>query len=221
MRHILGTDQIGRDLLSRLMAGGRVSMLVGFLAVLMSFVLGTTLGLIGGFYGKWRDTVLTMAAEIQLALPALLIIILVLSLIGPSIATVAIVLAISDWVIYARTTRGRVLVEKARDYVSAARTLGASDARIIFKHLFPNVLPTLMVVATVNLGTMILLEASLSYLGLGVQRPISTWGRMVADGQPYLREAWWASSMPGMAIGLTVVAINLLGDGLRRLWKME
>jgi peptide/nickel transport system permease protein len=131
------------------------------------------------------------------------------------------VLAISDWVIYARVIRGRTIVEEAKDYIVAARALGASDVRIVFRHIMPNVLPTLLVVATVQLGLMILMESSLSYLGLGVQRPSPTWGRMIGDGQTYLRDAWWMSTMPGMAIACVVLGINLISDGLRKVWKME
>ncbi len=203
------------------MAGGRISLLVGMLAVLMSSVAGTVLGLVGGYYGRRLDSILTVAGEIQLSLPAILIIIAFLAIIGPSVFTVAIVLAVSDWVIYARTSRGRVLVEEVKDYVQAARSLGATNPRIVFRHLLPNVLATIMVVATVQLGTMILMESSLSFLGLGVQRPAPTWGRMVADGQPYLRDAWWVSTIPGLMIGVVVLAVNILGDGLRELWKME
>lgn len=219
--HLLGTDHLGRDLLSRLMAGGRISLMIGASAVLMSCCIGILLGLTGAYYGKWLDSVLTMAAEVQLSLPSILIMIVFLALIGPSVITVALVLALSDWVIYARTIRAKVLVEKEKDYVVAARALGASDRRILFRHLLPNVFPTLMVLATVQLGAMILFESALSYLGLGVQRPNPTWGRMVGDGQPYLQNGWWLSTLPALTIGLVVLGANMLGDGLRQLWKME
>lgn len=219
--HLLGTDQLGRDMLSRLMAGGRVSLSIGALAVLASTVLGTLLGLLAGYYGRQLDALLTMLAEVQLALPSILIILIFLSLIGPSVVTLGLVLALSDWVIYARTVRGRALVEANREYVQAARAVGAGHARIIFKHIWPNVVPTIMVLATVSLGGIILTESSLSFLGLGVARPTPSWGRMVADGQSYVSTAGWISALPAMTIGTVVVAVNLLGDGLRQLMKME
>jgi peptide/nickel transport system permease protein len=219
--HLLGTDNLGRDMLSRLMAGGRISLLIATLTVLASTALGTLLGLYAGYHGRRVDSILTMAAEIQLSLPSILIIMLFLALIGPSIVTVALVLALSDWVVYARTIRGKAMVEKTRDYVTAARALGASDSRLVFRHLWPNVLPTLMVLATVSLGHVVLTESALSYLGLGVQRPSPSWGRMVADGQQYLSNGWWISTIPALTIGFVVLGVNLLGDGLRQLWKME
>lgn len=219
--HLLGTDHLGRDMLSRIMAAGRISLVIGGLAVISSTALGTVLGLYAAYHGRQVDSLLTMAAEVQLSLPSILIIMLFLALIGPNIVTVALVLALSDWVIYARTIRGKGRVEKAREYVTAARTLGASDTRIVFRHLWPNVLPTLMVLATVSLGHVILTESALSYLGLGVQRPSPSWGRMVADGQQYLSNGWWISTIPAATIGLVVLGVNLLGDGLRQLWQME
>lgn len=221
LTHILGTDNLGRDLLSRLMAGGRISLLVGVSAVLMSCSIGIVFGLTAAYYGHWLDAILTMAAEVQLSLPSILIMIVFLAVIGPSVVTVALVLALSDWVIYARTIRAKVLVEKAKDYVTAATAMGAGDRRILFRHLLPNVFPTLMVLGTVQLGAMILFESALSYLGLGVQRPNPTWGRMVGDGQPYLLNGWWLSTLPALVIGVVVLGVNMLGDGLRALWKME
>lgn len=221
LSHPLGTDQLGRDLLSRLLAGGRISLAIGGLAVLGSTVLGGLLGLIAGHFRGAVDAVLTIAAEIQLSLPSILIILLFLALIGPNIVTVALVLSLSDWVLYARTVRSRAMVENAREYVLAARALGASDGRIIFQHLWPNVLPTVIVLAAVSLGAVILTESALSYLGLGVQRPNPSWGRMVGDGQQYLTNGWWLSTLPALTIGLVVLGVNLLGDGLRQLWKME
>lgn len=144
-----------------------------------------------------------------------------LAVIGPSIVTVALVLGIADWVIYSRMARGRAFVEKAKDHVTTARTLGAPGPTIILNHLLPNVLPTIIVVAAVQVGSMILLESSLSFLGLGATRPHASWGRMVGDGQPYLRDASWVAFIPGLTIGLAVLGINVLCDGLRELWKME
>jgi peptide/nickel transport system permease protein len=132
-----------------------------------------------------------------------------------------LILALSDWVSYARTMRSRALVEQAREYITAARTIGASDMQIIRRHLWPNVLPTLLVLATLSIGGVILVESSLSFLGLGVQRPFPSWGRMVSDGQAYLTKAWWISGMPAAVIALTVFGLNLVGDGLRQIWKME
>jgi peptide/nickel transport system permease protein len=219
--HLFGTDHLGRDVLSRLMAGGRVSLAVAAVAIVVTNGLGTISGLAAAYYGRWVDAGLTMLAEIQLSLPSILIIIVFLALIGPSVLTVALVIALSDWVVYARTMRARALVEKERDYVTAARALGAGDAHIIFRHLFPNSLPTLIVLSTAQLGSVILLESALSYLGLGVQRPNPSWGRMVADGQAYISNGWWISLVPALTIGIVVLGATLLGDGLREKWKME
>jgi peptide/nickel transport system permease protein len=219
--HLLGTDHLGRDVLSRLMAGGRVSLAVAAVAIIVTNGLGTIIGLVAAYYGRWVDAALTMLAEIQLSLPSILIIIVFLALIGPSVLTVALVIALSDWVVYARTMRARALVEKERDYVTAARALGAKDGHIIFRHLFPNTLPTLIVLSTVQLGSVILLESALGYLGLGVQRPNPSWGRMVADGQAYIASGWWISLVPALTIGIVVLGASILGDGLRQRWKME
>lgn len=219
--HLLGTDQLGRDILSRLMVGGRVSLSVAVLAIILTNTLGTTLGLLAAYYGRWLDMGLTLLAEIQLALPSILIILVFLALIGPSVLTLALVIALSDWVIYARMMRSRALVEREREYVTASRSIGASDWRIVRDHLLPNVLPTLIVLTTVLFGTVILLESSLSFLGLGVQRPNSSWGRMVADGRDYISTGWWISLAPALAIGLVVLGATILGDGLRQRWKME
>lgn len=219
--HLLGTDHLGRDILSRLMVGGRVSLSVAVLAVVLTNSLGTVLGLLAAFYGRWIDWGLTLLAEIQLALPSILIILVFLALIGPSVLTLALVIALSDWVIYARMMRSRAIVEREREYIAAARAIGVSEWEIIRRHLFPNVLPTLIVLTTVLFGLVILLESSLSYLGLGVQRPNPSWGRMVADGRDYITSGWWISLAPALAIGIVVLGASILGDGLRQRWKME
>lgn len=219
--HLLGTDHLGRDVLSRLMAGGRVSLSVAVLAVIMTNSLGTVLGLLAAYFGRWLDWGLTLLAEIQLALPSILIILVFLALIGPSVLTLALVIGLSDWVIYARMMRSRAIVEGEREYVTAARAMGASDTRIISRHVLPNVLPTLIVLTTVLFGSVILLESSLSYLGLGVQRPNPSWGRMVSDGRDYIVTGWWISLAPALSIGVIVLGATILGDGLRQRWKME
>jgi len=219
--HLLGTDHLGRDVLSRLMAGGRVSLSVAVLAVIMTNSLGTVLGLLAAYFGRWLDWGLTLLAEIQLALPSILIILVFLALIGPSVLTLALVIGLSDWVIYARMMRSRAIVEGEREYVTAARALGASNTRIISRHVLPNVLPTLIVLTTVLFGSVILLESSLSYLGLGVQRPNPSWGRMVSDGRDYIVTGWWISLAPALSIGIIVLGATILGDGLRQRWKME
>ncbi|SEQ10655.1 peptide/nickel transport system permease protein [Devosia sp. YR412] len=219
--HLLGTDEVGRDILSRVMMGGSTSLSIGVLAVVVSTAIGSLMGLVAGYFGRFFDAVITIAAEIQLALPSMLIIFFFLAVIGPNIITIALVLALSDWVLYARMVRARTMVERARDYVAAAKVLGAGHGRIIFNHLWPNVLPTILVVSMISLGGVILSESALSYLGLGVQRPWPSWGRMVADGQQRLQVAWWISVCPAAAIATVVFCANLLGDGLRQLWKVE
>jgi peptide/nickel transport system permease protein len=221
MLHILGTDELGRDILSRVMAGGRISLAIAALAVVGETLLGTFLGIASAHFGGNFDGLVTMAAEIQLAIPNILIIIIFLVVLGPSIVTLGLILAITGWVNYARTMRALALVEVAKDYTTAARALGASDMWIILRHLWPNVMPTLLVLATLSVGGVILTESALSFLGLGVQRPFPSWGRMVADGQAYLTTAWWLSTVPAMVIATVVFGLNLLGDGLRQMWKMD
>ena len=219
--HLLGTDQLGRDALLRLMHGGRIDLAVGLLAIFLSTILGTFLGLYAAYFGKTLDAIMSVAVAVQLALPTILVVLLALAVIGPSIITMGIILALSDWVLYGRTVRARALTEMAREYVEAAHVLGYRDSRIIFRHLLPNIAPSIMVLATMSLGNMIMFQASLSFLGLGVQRPYPAWGRMVSEGQAYLSDGWWISGLPAVLIGMTVVGLNLLGDGLRQLWKMD
>lgn len=219
--HILGTDQLGRDTLLRLMHGGRVDLAVGLLAIFLSTVLGTAIGLAAAYYGKTIDAIMSVAVAVQLALPTILVVLLALAVIGPSIVTMGVILALSDWVLYGRTVRARALTEISLEYVEAARVLGYGDSRIILRHILPNIAPSIMVVGTMALGNMILFQASLSYLGLGVQRPFPAWGRIVSEGQAYLSDGWWISGLPAVLIGIAVVGLNLLGDGLRQMWKMD
>jgi peptide/nickel transport system permease protein len=213
--NLLGTDAVGRDLLSRLIYGGRISLAVGLAAVLVQGGLGVLLGLVAGFYGQRPDALIMRLADIQLAIPTLILAIAVIAVLGPSLTNLIIVLGITNWVIYGRVVRGEVLSVRRREFVEAARVLGGRDARVIFRHVLPNVTASIVVIATLEVAQMIIAEASLSFLGLGVQPPTPTWGGMVAEGRTYIATRWWLSAFPGVMILLTVLALNLFGDWLR------
>ena len=212
---LLGTDLLGRDVLSRLVWGARVSLLIALAATLIGAVVGSAVGLVAGFYRRTADTVLTKLIDVQLAFPFVLLAIAVVAVAGPSIPVLIVVLAIGAWVGHARIVRGLVLSLRERDFVQAALALGAGTPRILVRHLVPELLPTIIVLATFDVGRIIILESTLSFLGLGVQPPTPSWGSDLRDAAAYVRQAWWTAAFPGIAIMLVVLAINLLGDGLR------
>jgi peptide/nickel transport system permease protein len=213
--HLLGTDQFGRDVLSRILYGARISLAIGFVATGIAVTLGTLLGAVAGYFGGRVDAALMRFTDMVLAFPRLVLLILVVALFSPSLALIVLVLGLTQWPGTARIVRGDVLSLREREYVQAARALGFGRARIIFRHLVPNVLAPVIVTATLGIGNTIVLEAGLSFLGLGVQPPTPSWGSMVADGRQNLLGAWWVATFPGLAIVLTVLAFNLVGDGLR------
>lgn len=213
--HWLGTDQLGRDILSRLIEGSRVTLAVSAAAVLLGGVAGVLLGLWAGYYGKWADRIIMRLADVQLAFPLLLLALLIIAALGPSLTNLIIVLALTSWVRYARIVRSEVLSLREREFVLAARSAGASSTRIIFRHILPNVTTAILVVGTLELARVIILESALSFLGLGIQPPAPSWGRMLAEGRDYLDSAWWITTVPGIAILLTVLSVNLVGDWLR------
>lgn len=213
--HYLGTDQLGRDLWSRLVYGARVSLLVGISAVMIGGLLGLFLGLVSGYYGGPLDDVIMRAADIQLAFPAILLYIAILAVLGPGLFKVIIILGFTGWVTYGRISRGQVLSVREQEYVEAARAIGCSNRRIIAQHISPNIFAAVIVVASFAVASNIIAEASLSFLGLGVPPSVPSWGGMLADARDYLRDAWWPAAFPGLAIMLTVLAINVLGDWLR------
>lgn len=213
--HALGTDQLGRDILSRVMAGARVSLGIAFAAVAISALLGVTLGLLCGYYGGHLDAFIMRLVDIQLAFPLLLLIIAIVAALGSSIPLLIVLLGLSGWAQYARIVRAETLRVRTFDYIEASRALGNSSAMTILRHVLPSMASAVTVFATFELARILLLESAVSFLGLGVQPPIPSWGTMIADGRNYLYNAWWVSTIPGICIVLTVLTFNFLGDGLR------
>jgi peptide/nickel transport system permease protein len=212
----LGTDRLGRDLLARLMVGARVSMTVAALSVLLGGGLGTMLGMAAGFFGRRVDRVVSRLIDIQLSFPPVFLAIAIMAALGQSLLKLILVLAFVSWVQYARIARANTLAVREREFVLAARALGAAEARIALRHVLPSIMPPLLVVGAVNMSSVILAEAALSFLGLGVQPPTPAWGSMVSEGRAVQSLAWWNTVFPGLAIATLVVGANLLGDGLQR-----
>lgn len=212
---LLGTNQVGQDMLAQILAGARVSISVGVATLLLAGLIGVTFGLLAGFFGGWVDSMLMRLADVQLAFPSILLAIFIASVLGPSVVNIVIVLAISNWVQFARVTRSQVLTLKNREYVDASRTLGAGNAHLILRTILPGCIAPVTVVATVELGQVILLEAALSFLGVGVPIDVASWGSTIANGRGYLADAWWISTLPGIALAGLVITLGLLGDALR------
>ncbi len=213
--YLLGTDHLGRDILSRLIFGARISLAIGFSAVALAGTLGTLMGLVAGYRGGRVDDFCMRLTDTMLAMPFILLALAVVAVLGPSLRNIIFVLGMTSWVSYARVVRAEVLSLRTREFVAAARALGGGGPRIVFRHLLPNVLTPVIVIATLEVARMVILESALSFLGLGVQPPTPTWGGMLADGRAYLSTAWWLATFPGLSIMLTVLGINLLGDWLR------
>jgi peptide/nickel transport system permease protein len=214
-RAILGTDQVGKDLLGQILQGARISLLVGISTVVVAGLIGLTLGVLSGYYGGAPDTVVMRLADIQLGFPSILLAILIAAVLGPSVPNVIITLSLTRWVTFARITRASTLVTRERDFVTAARALGGGDARLLIRHILPSTVGPLAVIATVEVGLVIIAEASLSFLGLGTPAEQPSWGRVVATGRDYLNTAWWISTLPGLALCLAVLSVGAFGDILR------
>ena len=215
--HLLGTDHLGRDVLSRVIWGSRVSLLIGFAAVLVGGVLGSAAGIAAGFSRGRADAIIMTLADAQLAFPFILLAIGIIAVLGPSFPTLVVVIGLSGWVSYARILRSQVLVLRSREFVESIHALGGSLLRVILRHVLPNVLSTIVVIATLELARAIVLEATLSFLGLGIQPPTPSWGGMVQEGREYLDSAWWISTCPGLVLMITSIVVSRTGDWLRDL----
>jgi len=213
--HLLGTDLLGRDCLSRLIYGARISLLVGIVAVGIATVIGTILGSLAGFYGTWIDGLIMRLVDIILCFPTIFLVMAVIAFLEPSILNIMVVIGLTSWMGVARLVRAEFLSLKQRDFVMAARISGASNARIAFSHILPNAVAPILVATTLGVGGAILTESALSFLGIGVQPPTPSWGNMLTEGKDNLEIAWWLSMFPGLAILVTVLGYNLLGEGLR------
>jgi peptide/nickel transport system permease protein len=213
--HIAGTDQLGRDVMSRIIYGARISLLVGSVSVVIAAVVGVTAGLVSGYYGGWLDSVIMRIVDVHLAFPFILLALTINAIIGLGVRNIIISLAIAGWVEYARIARGEVLVVREREFTQAALVMGANNARIIWRHIFPNITTPLLVTATLQVAQFIIAEASISFLGFGVQPPTPAWGSMISEGFRNIFNAWWLITLPGLALALVVLAVNLVGDWLR------
>jgi ABC-type dipeptide/oligopeptide/nickel transport system permease subunit len=215
VEHLLGTDQIGRDLLSRVIYGGRVSLVVGVAAVLISASLGVLLGLSGGYFGGRVDWTIMTLVNIMLTFPFVLLARAVIAVLGPNLVNMIVVLGVADWPLYARVIRAETLSLREREFVTASRALGLGHLRIMFRQILPNLVSIIVVIATLQVARVIILESFLSFLGLGIQPPTPAWGNMLGEGRVYLLNSWWIAAFPGLAIFVTTLAINLMGNGLR------
>ena len=215
--HLLGTDHLGRDVLSRVIYGARISLTIGLAAVIVGGMVGAVLGLLAGFRRGWSDSVIMTLADAQLAFPFILLAIGIIAVLGPSFPTLILVVGLSGWVNYARILRGQVLGLRSREFVDAIHGLGGSVLRIVVRHILPNVMSSLVVIATLELARAIVLEATLSFLGLGIQPPTPSWGGMVHEGREYLDSAWWISTAPGLVLMATSLVVSRTGDWLRDL----
>ena len=215
VQRLLGSDLLGRDVLSRLLWGARISLLIALAATILGAVVGSTVGLVAGYYRGLADGALTKLIDVQLGFPFVLLAISVIAVAGPGIGVLVVVLAVGSWVGHARIVRGLALSLRERDYVQAARAMGAGNARILLRHLLPEVLSVILILATFDVGRIIILESTLSFLGLGVQPPTPSWGSDLRDAAIYIRRAWWTAAFPGLAIMVVVLGVNLLGDALR------
>lgn len=212
--HVLGTDRLGRDILARIVAGARISLTVCIVVIAIAGSVGTAIGTLSGYAGGWVDRLLMRLVDLALSLPVILLALLFAAVSGPSFTNIVVVISLVLWSQYARMARGETMRVRNEDYVDLARTSGLSHLRIIWRHVLPNIAPSLIVVATLQVGVVIVLEASLSFLGVGVPPPNPTWGGMVAEGRSYIVSAWWASALPGIAIVIVVMAVNVLGDAM-------
>ena len=214
-RHVLGTDQVGRDLLARVIYGGRISLDIGVAAVLISTTIGVLLGLAGGYFGGCPDWTIMTAVNVLLTFPFVLLALAVIAVLGASLGNMIVVLGVAGWPIYARVVRAETMAIREREFILAGRALGMSHARIIFRQILPNLVSPIVVIATLQVAQVIVLESFLSFLGLGVQPPTPAWGNMLGEGRVYMLNSWWIAAFPGLAIFLTTLAINLMGNALR------
>jgi peptide/nickel transport system permease protein len=213
--HVLGTDQLGRDLLARVLYGARIALFIGACTVVVTAVVGGLLGLLAGFVERWPSTAIMRLADVQLSFPFILLALTINAIVGLGLRNIILSLAAAGWVVYARVVRGEVLSVKQRDYVHAAAALGVGRTRLLFRHVLPNVAPSIIVVASLQFSQFVVAEAAISFLGFGVQPPTPAWGSMLSESRDFLYVAWWLAAFPGAALALTALGVNLLGDWLR------